>query len=341
MVTGIDVGDRYCQYCMMQRSDGEIVEEGKLLTRRESLRERFGGVPKMRVVLETGTHASWVARELRAEGHEVFVASARHLRFIYEADRKDDRVDARMLAKVGRLDPTLLHAVRTRSPETELGLAVLRARDVLVGARTKLVNSVRGLVKRTGQRLPGISTDAFARKARERVPEELRETLEPLLDSIGEMTVRIHRYDAQIEQLCRKYTATDRLRQVDGVGPVTSLGFVLVIEDPHRFTRSREVGPYLGLVPGRDASGTIDRQLRITKSGDQLLRRLLVNSAHYVIGPFGPDTDLARFGRTMAARGGKIGRKRAAVAVARRLAVLLHHLWVSGEAYRPLLAEVS
>jgi transposase len=181
-----------------------------------------------------------------------------------------------------------------------------------------------------------LSTEAFADKARDLVPEVLRGAVDPLLDSIGEMTVRIRQYDAQIEHLCRKHPETKCLRQVTGVGPVTSLAFVLVIDDPHRFTRSREVGPYLGLVPRRDSSGTIDRQLRITKAGDHLMRRLLVGSAHYIIGPFGPDTDLAGFGRKMAGHGGMAGKKRAVVAVARRLGVLLHRLWVSGETYRPL-----
>lgn len=335
-VVGIDLGDRFSQYCLMAAGSGEIVEEGRLLTREESLRDRFAAAPPMRVVIETGTHASWVARLVRSLGHEVLVASARHLRCIYEADQKDDRVDARMLAKVGRLDPSLLHPVRTRSQEVDLELAVLRARDVLVAARTKVMNSVRGLVKRTGQRLPRLSAESFAVKARPHVPNVLRDVLEPLLDSIAGMTSRIREYDAQVERLCGMHPETARLRQVAGVGPVTSLAFVLVIEDPHRFSRSREVGPYLGLVPRRDSSGSIDRQLRITKSGDRLMRRLLVGSAHYIIGPFGPDTDLARFGRKMAERGGKIGRKRAAVAVARRLGVLLHRLWVSGEVYRPL-----
>jgi len=288
-----------------------------------------------------GTHSSWVARLLRALGHEVLVADARRLRFIYMSDRKDDRIDARMLAKVGRLDPTLLHPVRTRSAKSEIELAVLRSRDVLVEARTKLVNSVRGQVKRTGHRLPRISTDAFGRKAKEHVPDEIRAALDPLLAAIAEMTARIHDYDAQIEKVCEKHPETERLRQVAGVGPVTALAYVLVIEDPHRFAKSREVGAYLGLVPRRDASGQIDRQLRISKSGDALLRRLLVGAAHYVLGPFGPDTDLRRWGLAAASRGGDHGKKRSAVAVARRLAVLLHRLWVGGESYRPLRNDAA
>lgn len=339
VIVGIDVGDRYSQFCMLDGPSGARLEEGKLVTRPESLRSRFVEAPRMRVVIETGTHSAWIARLLRSLGHEVLVADARRLRFIYMADRKDDRIDARMLAQVGRLDPSLLHPVRTRSPEADRQLAVVRSRDVLVETRTKLVNSVRGQVKRTGARLPRTSTRAFAATVREHVPAELRPALEPLLDAIAETSAKIREYDHLVEALCSEHPATDRLRQVKGVGAVTALAFVLVIEDPSRFRKSREVGAYLGLTTRRDASGSIDRQLGITHAGDKLLRRLLVGSAHYVLGPFGPDTDLRRWGLTLASRGGANGKKRAVVAVARRLAVLLHRLWVSGAPYEPLRSK--
>jgi len=339
-IVGLDLGDRFSQYSIADYASGGIVEEGKVMTRPESLRSRFADAPPMRIVIETGTHSAWIARLLRGLGHEVLVADARRLRFIYMSDRKDDEIDARMLAKVGRLDPSLLHPVRTHSPEADRGLAVVRSRDILVRARTKLVNSVRGQVKKMGYRLPGLSAEAFARKARLHLPDELRPVLEPILDVIAELTAKVREYDARIDALCSAHPETERLRQVAGVGPVTALVFALVIEDPHRFAKSREVGPFLGLTPRRDASGTIDRQLGITHAGDNHLRWLLVSSAHYVLGPFGPDTELRRWGLSLAARGGANGKKRAVVGVARRLAVLLHRLWVSGETYRPLRSAV-
>jgi transposase len=125
------------------------------------------------------------------------------------------------------------------------------------------------------------------------------------------------------------------LRQVEGVGALTALTFVLTLEDPHRFEKSRSVGAYLGLVPGKDQSGDRDPQKRISKEGDEMLRKLLVGSAHYVLGPFGSDSDLRRHGEKIASRGGKNAKKRAAVAVARKLSVLLHRLWVSGDVYDP------
>jgi transposase len=120
------------------------------------------------------------------------------------------------------------------------------------------------------------------------------------------------------------------------VGPLTALCFVLTVEDPHRFERSRSVGAYLGLVPATARSGARDPQKRISKEGDEMMRKLLVSCSHYVLGPFGSDSDLRRHGEKIASRGGKNAKKRSVVAVARKLAVLLHRLWVTGETYDPL-----
>ena len=161
--------------------------------------------------------------------------------------------------------------------------------------------------------------------------------MDPLLEEIGSLTARIRAFDKVIEELCaEKYPETEIVRQVTGVGPLTALAFVLAIEDPSRFARSRTVGAYFGLVPKQRDSGDQEPQLRIAKTGDEHVRRLLVGSAQYILGPFGPDCDLRRFGLALAARGGKNAKKRAAVAVARKLAVLLHRLWVTGAEYEPL-----
>ncbi len=169
------------------------------------------------------------------------------------------------------------------------------------------------------------------------IPTELRETLQPLLRMIATLNEEIKSYDQKIEKLAsEKYRHTQLLRQVTGVGPITALAYVLTLETPLRFARSRDVGPYLGLVPKQEDSGDCQPQLGISKAGDQMLRKLLVGSAHYILGPFGPDTDLRRFGMKLCERGGKNAKKRAVVAVARKLAVLLHRLWASGEVYVPL-----
>jgi len=267
----------------------------------------------------------------------VITANPRQLRLIYDNHRKSDRVDAEYLARVGRLDPALLKPIQHRAVETQAHRSLLRARDTLVRSRTQLVNCARGVVKSMGQRLPGCSTESFPTKVADQVPEELRNALTPVLEVIRSLNRRIRRYDRQIERLCKeRYPETELLRQVGGVGPITALCYVLTLEDPTRFRPSRAVGAYLGLVPRRDDSGESQPQLRITKCGDPMLRRLLVGSAQYILGPFGPESDLRSWGMRLMERGGKNAKKRAVVAVARKLAILLHHLWLSAEVYKPL-----
>jgi transposase len=290
------------------------------------------------VVIEVGTHSAWVREVIAAIGHEVLVANARRMDGSKRRRRKNDRIDAAKLARLGRVDPKSLYPIQHRSTEVREDLVVLRAREALVESRTKLVSAVRGLVKTMGgTRLSSSSTDAFSKKVAAEVPQRIRETIQPLLRLIASLSEEIRCYDKKIEQLAReKYQHTHLLRQVTGIGPVTSLAYVLTLETPLRFARSRDVGPYLGLVPAQEDSGDSQPQLGISKAGDKMLRNLLVGSAHYILGPFGPDCDLRRFGMKLCERGGKNAKKRATVAVARKLAVLLHRLWISGEVYEPL-----
>ena len=239
-------------------------------------------------------------------------------------------------ARLGRFDPELLAPIRHRSEQSQHDLAVVRARDALVRSRTLLINHVRGAVKACGAALPSCTAEAFHRKTAEHIPDGLRPALLPLVEAIGELTVRIAAAGREVEALCEAHPETRALRQVTGVGPITALTFVLTIEDPSRFPKSREVGAYLGLVPRQRDSGERAPQLGIGKSGDAGLRRLLVQAAHYILGPFGPDTDLRRWGERYAGTGARNAKKRAVVAVARRLSVLLLALWKSGELYEPL-----
>ena len=336
MTIGMDLGDRYsCFYTL--DSAGENTESGRVQTTKSALEKRFRSCEAARVVIEAGTHSPWVSRLLAEWGHEVVVANPRKLALIAQNESKDDPVDAELLARLGRVEPQLLSPIVHRGAEAQADLAVIRARDAVVAARTQLVNHVRGAVKSLGSRIPRCSPRSFAQKVESGLPEPLRAALEPLLKVIGVMTEQIKGYDRQIEEACQeKYPETELLRQVGGVGAVTALAFVLTLEDPHRFERSRSVGSFLGLRPGRDKSGAQDPELRITKAGDQLVRRLLVGSAQYLLGPFGPDCDLRRWGLKLASRGRKNAKKRAVVAVARKLAVLLHRLWAGSEVYEPL-----
>jgi len=264
------------------------------------------------------------------------VADARKVQLISRNQRKSDRRDAELLARLGRSDPRLLHPVRHRGTQVRMDLTVLRSRAVLVEVRTKLVNHVRGTAKSLGHRLPACSTRSFHRKVAQELPAQLKPILAPVLETIESLTATIRAIEGQIDVLCEEsYPETKVLRQVQGVGPMTSLCYRLTIDEPRRF-KGREVGAYLGLVPRRDQSGASDPELRITKTGDRMLRTLLIQCAHYILGPFGKDSDLRRFGLRLASRGGKNAKKRAVVAVARKLAVLLRSLWVTGEIYEPL-----
>jgi transposase len=334
---GLDLGDRYSYLCLIDSQSGEVIEEGRLRTTSEAFRRRFASERPLRIAIEAGTHSPWVSRLLEECGHEVLVANARKLRLIYANKRKTDEIDAENLARLARLDPKLLYPLRHRGEGSQAHLALIRSREALVSCRTQLVNHVRGAVKSFGARLPKCPARSFHKRASEHIPEALRPALGPILEQIGSLTERIKDYERQLEKVSEEhYPETGLLRQVEGIGPLTALTFVLTLEDPYRFEKSRSVGAYLGLVPATDRSGERDPQKRISKEGDQMLRRLLVGSAHYILGPFGSDSDLRRHGQKIASRGGKNAKKRAVVAVARKLSVLLHSLWVSGEVYEPL-----
>ncbi len=332
---GLDLGDKYSHLAILD-PHGDLIEETRIPTSKASFQRKFSGLPPARVAMEVGTHSRWASHLLEELGHEVLVANARKLRAIYSNPRKGDRADAEILARLARIDPALLSPIHHRSPKAQADLAVIRSRDALVRSRTLLINHVRGIVKSFGDRLPSCSANYFANKVASDIPEPLQPALMPVLESIASLTQQIRAYDRQIKSLCEnKYPETKLLRNVSGVGPLTALAFVLTLEDPSRFAKSREVGPALGLVPRRDQSGDRDPQLPITKTGNVFLRRLLVGSAHYVLGPFGPDCDLRRWGLKLAERGGKNAKNRAVVGVARKLAVLLHCLWKTGEIYDP------
>jgi transposase len=336
MTVGVDLGDRFSSACGLDTASGEVQSEWRMPTTRQGLARYFEGQPRMRIALEVGTHSPWVSRLLASWGHEVLVANPRKVRLIAHSRRKSDRFDGRTLARLARLDPELLSPVRHRDSGCCQDLATLRARAALVRARTLLVNHVRGAVKSAGGRLPSCSAASLSRQAGSSVPEGLRPTLDPILTMAGELTERIRGYERQLETLSERYPESAVLRQVAGVGTLTSLAFVLTLEDPARFPESRQVGAYLGLTPGTRQSGDTDPQLHITKEGDPFLRQLLVQSAHYILGPFGPDCELRRHGQKLAQRGGKAAKKRAAIAVARKLAVLLHRLWLTQQSYEPI-----
>ena len=336
LTIGLDLGDRSSWYCVLDEA-GEILLEQRLATTPKAMNEVFGGMPRCRIALETGMHSPWVSRLLSELGHEVIVAHARNVRLIGESRKKDDRLDAQTLARLARIDPQLLCPVRHRSAKAQADLTVIRARAGLVRARTALVNTARGLAKSYGERLRGCNVRNMSPEKAEGLSPELQKALEPLLAGIESLSERIRECNERVEQLAQQsYPQVALLEQVKGVGTLIALTFLLTLEDAHRFRKSRDVGCYLGLQPGRRNSGQSEPQMHISKEGDPYLRTLLVQGAQHILGPFGADSDLRRWGLKLAERGGRNGKKRAIIATARKLAVLLHRLWVSGEVYEPL-----
>lgn len=336
---GLDLGDKKHAICVLNQ-DGEIIDERSITNHRESLRRLSQKYPGARIAFEVGSHSPWIKRFLAELGHEVFVANPRKLRAIYTSDRKSDKNDARMLAKIARMDPELLHPVEHGTEEAQRDLLQVKLRDNMVRQRVDLISGVRFMLKSLGVSLPSPNSACFSKRCRVLLEEEeatLLAKVEPTLLVIDLMTQKIRELDRAIESLCdEKYPVTKRLRKIVGIGPITALTFVLTIEDPELFEKPRDVGAYLGLVPRRDQSGGLDKQLGISKAGDAYLRRLLVGCAQYILGPFGPDTDLKRHGLMLAERGGGRGKRKAVVAIARKLAVLLLTLWKHKRDYVPL-----
>jgi transposase len=333
---GMDLGDKTSRYCVLG-DNGEVTSEGSVATTKKAMAQKFTGMRRCRIAIEVGTHSPWLSRLLTSLGFDVIVANARQVQLISASSRKNDRLDAQLLARLARADKELLRPIRHRSEQAQSDLMTIRIRAALVEARTKLVNAARGFTKALGERLPWCDADSMGVERMEELPAQLQEGLRPLVEEVESLTKRIKELDTKIEQIARtQYPETQLLRQVSGVGTLIALTFVLTVEDRERFQKSRDVGCYVGLRPKQSESGQSQPQLRITKEGDRYLRALLVQGAHYILGWRGPDTDLRRWGLKLAERGGKNAKKRAVVAVARKLAVLLHRLWVSGEVYEPL-----
>lgn len=333
---GMDIGDKNHVVCVLD-AEGNTIAETTVENKRDAINALFCKYKEATVAIEASTHSPWISRQLVSLGCKVLVGNPRRLRVIWDSNDKTDKRDAKMLAQIARFDPNLLYPITHRGKQAQIDLEILQARDNLVRNRTSLVNHVRGSVKAQGERLSSCSAESFHNKAEEDMPDFLQETLAPVVGIIGQLTKQIKEYDRKIKQISKEqYPETELLRAIKGVGPVTALAFVLILEDPERFSKSRQVGNFVGLTPRRDQSGVIDKQLRITKAGNPYLRRLLVGAAQYILGSFGEDCDLRRFGLRLSARGGKNAKRRAVVAVARKLAVLLHRIWRHGEFYEPL-----
>ena len=333
---GFDVSDTTGTIAVIAH-DGNIVTERSLLLTPEAVHATFSTFPPSLVALEAGGQSRWLTFLLHRLGHHVLVANPRTIPLLTRNSRKSDRMDALLLARIARIQPELLHPITLRSHEAQRDYMELLARDLLVRQRTAAIAFVRAQAKQFGVRLADCDADQFHRKALDWLPQDLLDGLEPLLHHIHDLTEQIKRFDRRQQALLRRYPAAAALQQqIHGVGSITALAFVLTIDDPRRFTHSRTVGAYAGLAPRRAQSGTADPQLHISKAGNSFLRKLLVQCAQYILGPFGKDSDLRRWGLRKAGDGNRQQKRRAVVGMARKLAVLMHALWTSGEVYEPL-----
>lgn len=336
LTIGLDVGDKKTHLCAVD-AERRVVARSSFATTRGCLEATMAAFPGAAIVLEAGSQSPWMSRVLRGLGHPVQVADPRRVELISKDPRKTDRRDAELLARMGAAMPELMGSVHHRGERAQAHLSIVRARDLVVRQRTMAVQQTRSICKAFGVRLPTASTDGFPTKVRTLIPELLLPALAPVLDLVAHLSRQIQSFDKLLAKLASEhYPEVQRLQQIDGVGPVISVAFVLAVEDPKRFSSSRQIGSWLGLCPRSHSSGDSSPQLRISKAGDGRLRRLLTQGAQRILGPFGRDCDLRRFGLQIAARGGKSAKKRATVAVARKLAVLMHRLWLRNADYEPL-----
>lgn len=333
---GFDLGSRSSVFCVLDES-GEVAEEGTVAMTRAAVAKFFAEQAQSRVVLEASGSSRWTAQLGMAAGHEVIIGNPRKLRHITKSYTKTDRNDAYRLADLGQVRPRLLSPVRLRTDKSHHGRMHQRVRSQLIEMRTALINLVRGCARSSGHALPMCSAPSFVKMCAKHLPTEYQRILGPALEQLGGLGEQIAKVDKETARLGEEvFPEAAIMRQVVGVGPVLSLAFVCALDDPNCFKDSRSVGAYFGLAPKSRQSGNKAPQLRISKQGDPEVRRLLVSAATYILGPFGPDCDLRRYGERIRASGSQAARAKARIAVARKLAVLLHRLWITGEVYDPV-----
>jgi len=334
---GIDLGDKKHAICVTDK-DGVIIEEYFITNTRQQLESLSEKYPESQIAMEVGTHSPWISRLLKSKDHKVIVANARKLRAIYTNERKSDKEDARILARFLRADVNLLHPIEHVSEESQKAQLNLKLRNGLVKQRAALITTVRGVMKGLGHRLPACSTASFHKKALHFLQQhpEHSASITPVLDTLEVITEQIAHYEQQIaDEIEENHPQAVIFQEIPSIGPITALAFTTIIGSPDRFKSPRDVGAWLGLVPRRDQSGESDKQLPITKTGNGYLRTLLVQCAQYLLGHFGPECALREAGLKIANRGGRSAKKKAVIATARKLAVMMMAMWQKQTTYQP------
>ncbi len=344
---GIDVSDRMSKICVMTKVAGtrRIVDETTVATTKDGFREYLERQDRNApVTFETGIHCRWMAEFIRSMGFKVYVANPAKLKMLTESDTKNDRNDARELARYTLADVEMLHPVFLRAEQYQQMIRLLEARRALLGARTKLINEMRGFAKSMGFRIPRRDADYFHLIDRATWPRDLETLCWPMLAVVKTISLKIKAVEKQMHVLADTpefRESAERLQQIAGVGFFSSVAFIAFLGGNYeRFAKARDVGPYLGLVPRQDASGNIDKQLSITKKGSSLLRSLLAECAQAAMRDHAKMSDLRIKGLRIAERGGKNAKKRAVIAIVRSLAVTMVALLKHPEReYKPISDE--
>lgn len=332
---GLDLGNRTSHAAILDRETGELVRE-EVATTPVAMADFLAHYPGARLVIEVGAHSRWVQKLAQDMDLNVINANPRQLALITRSQKKNDKKDALLLAQIGAGAPQILGHVQHRSPQAHADLAVIKTRAKLVRTRSEYVTAIRGLVKTVGVQIDACDATYFFRKAPAQIPAELSVACNPLIEMLTLLHEQILGLDKVLKKIAERYPAVDYLTQIDRVGTLTALSYVLIIEDPKRFSKNRTVGSYVGLTPRIKDSGDRTTQLGITKAGDTELRRHLCLVAHQILSSVGKDCALKRWGLELCKRGGKNAKKRAVCAVARKLSVLMLALWRSGETYDPM-----
>ena len=345
---GADVSDRTTKICVMTKAEGgerRIVVETTCATTKAGFEEALSKFDRSwPIVFETGTHCRWMDRLFKEMGFKTIVGNPGKIPSITKSNTKNDRNDARELARLAIADPAMLHPVFLRDEVYQQMLRFHHARNMLISQRTQTINQIRGFAKSMGHRIECSSTEKFHELSKADWPRELEECAWPLIGVLKTVNLKIKAYDRLIERLAERpefKPMVERVREVYGVGIIGSTVFVAAIGGrPDRFGHARDVGPYLGMTPKQDQSGDDDKQLHITHAGADIVRATLVECAGVVMMSNAKDTDLKLKGLRIAMHGGGIAKKKAKVAVARALAVTMLALLKDPEReYVPLSEE--
>lgn len=330
---GLDVSLKLTSICIVDRT-GKVEREGVVTSDPEAIATfiKLHASHVVRIGLETGATSTWLWTELNKIGLPVICIDARHAKAVLKMQiNKSDRNDAAGIARI--MQCGWYKEVSVKGLDSHATKALLVSRALLVKIKRDIENQIRGLLKNLGLVIGRAKANVFAARAAQLAQDrsELSAAVDPLLKAREAVEQQIADLDRKVLRLARNNAQVRRFMTAPGVGPVTALCFLATIDDPARFKRSRSVGAYAGLTTRRYASGEIDWTGRISKCGDKMLRSYLYEAANVLLTRVAKWSALKAWGIRLAKRSGL---RKAKVAVARKLAVILHRMWIDGTEFK-------